>query len=135
MESLALTLFVLCTCTGLVSVAIMARWLRGHLRSQPDVVLADPVRADPIVTPLSASAAAAGAVATSTLATPRRPPPVLDDEPTQPWARTQTWGPMDASDWPTTVLDPSQAPDAESKRPAEPGFADTQPMPPEAVPA
>lgn len=119
MESFALTLFVLCACTGLLTVGVLARWLRSQAEASPDIELAS---VPPSAMPTQQQGAAQ---ATRQLS--------LDgDDVTQPMTRTQTnWA--NSTDWPSTLaVDPGM----ETIPPTEPyypEFADTQPMPVETV--
>ena len=122
MESFALTLFVLCACAGLLTVAVLARWLRSQPLRGPDIDLDfGPDDRAVKASALTQSAPAGQPVAPSTF---------LEDDATQPMTRTQTsWG---ATDWPSTLpADALAAMEAQAMDDAapHPTFADTQPMP------
>lgn len=124
MDTFALTLFVVCACGGMLSVALLHRWLRAQAsRMQPDITLESEAPAAPIASPLPASRAA-GVRSPAPL-----PLPVLDDEPTQPMARTDTS--FGGTDFPSTLT--LDALEAESAPSVNQGFADTLPMPLETV--
>jgi hypothetical protein len=135
MEPFALTLFVLCACTGLVTVALLARWLRSQAEREPDILLEDAPVSN-IIAPLAASQTA----------TSRARATVLDDDATQPMTRTEThWA---GTEWPST-LPLQHGADAEAAAPTSAerlgaqsaqqvdieadGYADTQPMPVESA--
>jgi hypothetical protein len=128
MEPYALTLFVLFACGGMLTIALLARWLRGQSGTVPDIELE--------------TAPGESVLASSTAAEPRRTAaaagraqraPVTDDEATQPMTRTETsWG---GTDWPSTQPFASSQPAVvapgvdETPRTASSDFADTLPMP------
>jgi hypothetical protein len=144
MESFALTLFVLCTCTGLICVALMARWLRVQAANTPDIELDAADTPAGIVTPLApspgvqpvpalASTPKTGAPRSSTLAASGLP----EDDATQPMTRTDiVWN---SPDWPTTVLsgpaEDSEHVDIGGDDVEDTAFADTEPMPVETATA
>lgn len=119
MESFALTLFVLCACTGLLTVGVLARWLRSQAAAAPDIELES---APPSALPTHQHAAAEA---------PRQLS-LEGDDATQPMARTQThWG--HSTEWPSTLaIDPGME-TIPPTEPYHPEFADTQPMPVETV--